>query len=170
MLFVEEPVNADTPRSLVALRRAFSGVKIAAGERLMTRWGAREWFEVGAVDVLQADVSHCGGIGELMRIATVAEVYGVQVAPHNPYGPVALAANLHACAAMPNFLILEHCRHRPWFDEVQKYGPRVESGCVHLTNEPGLGIGLNWDYVDRHPYQRIDPRYLVDRDGGMPCV
>ena len=170
MLFVEEPVNADTPRGLVELRRTFPDVRIAAGERVMTRWGFREWLELGAVDVIQADISHCGGIGELLRIASWAEVYNVRVAPHNPYGPVALAANLHACAAMPNFLILEHCRHRPWFDEVQQYGPRVEGGCVQLNDRPGLGIELDWDYVARHPYKRLSLRTFADRDGGMPSV
>jgi galactonate dehydratase len=170
MLFVEEPVNMDTPRSLVALRRAFPGVRIAAGERLMTRWMVREWLEVGAVDVLQVDISHTGGIGELLRIAACAEVYNVQVAPHNPYGPVALAASLHASAAMPNFLILEHCRHRPWFDEVQKHGPKVEAGCVQLTDRPGLGVELDWDYVLKHPYQRLKLRGLVDDYGGMPLI
>ena len=170
MLFVEEPVNMDTPRSLVALRRAFPGVRIAAGERLMTRWMVREWLEVGAVDLLQVDISHTGGIGELLRIAACAEVYNVQIAPHNPYGPVALAASLHASAAMPNFLILEHCRHRPWFDEVQKHGPKVEAGCVQLTDRPGLGVELDWDYVLKHPYQRLKLRGLVDEFGGMPLI
>lgn len=170
MLFVEEPVNMETPRHLVELRRAFPDVRIAAGERLMTRWGFREWLEQGAVDVIQADISHCGGIGELLRIATCAEVYNVQVAPHNPYGPVALAANLHACACMPNFLILEHCRHRPWFDEVQTYGPQVNAGRVELNDRPGLGIELDWDYVKKHPYQRLPLRLLTDRDGGLPLV
>ena len=170
MLFVEEPVNMDVPQGLVALRRAFPGVRIAAGERLMTRWGFREWLEQGAVDVIQADISHCGGIGELLRIATYAEVYNVQVAPHNPYGPVALAANLHACAAMQNFLILEHCRHRPWFDQVQQFGPLVRDGCVQLTDRPGLGIELDWDYVRKHPYQRLPLRMFEDAYGGMPSV
>src|SRR5262249_20087423 len=59
MLFVEEPVNADTPRGLVELRRANPGMRIAAGERMCTRWGFREWLEQGAVDVIQADISHC---------------------------------------------------------------------------------------------------------------
>jgi galactonate dehydratase len=154
----------------VDLPRAFPGVKIAAGERVLTRWGIREWLEVGAVDVLQCDISHCGGIGELVRIAAFAEVYNVQLAPHNPYGPVALAANLHACATIPNFLILEHCRHRPWLNEVQKRGPRVEGGHVLLPERPGLGVELDWDYVAAHPYQRLDPRHLAGRDGGMPCV
>ena len=102
MLFIEEQVNADTPEDLVKLRRAFPDMRIAAGERLVTRWQFREWLEQGAVDVIQADISHCGGIGELLRIASYAEVHGVQIAPHGPYGPVALAAAVHACAAMPN--------------------------------------------------------------------
>jgi galactonate dehydratase len=57
------------------LRRAWPGVRIAAGERQITRWGVREWLELGAVDVLQVDITHCGGIGELMRIAALAETY-----------------------------------------------------------------------------------------------
>jgi galactonate dehydratase len=170
MLFVEEPVNADTPRGLIELRRAFPDVWIAAGERLVTRWAFREWLEQGAVDVIQADISHCGGIGELLRIAAYAEVYNVLIAPHNPYGPVALAASAHACAAMPNFLILEHCRHRPWFNEVQTFGPKVEGGRVQLSDRPGLGIELNWEYVQKHPYQRLPMWTYTDRDGGLPLV
>ena len=170
MLFVEEPVNADTPRGLIDLRGAFPDVRIAAGERLVTRWQFREWLEQGAVDVVQPDVSHCGGIGELLRIASYAEVHNVQVAPHNPYGPVALAASAHACACMPNFLILEHCRHRPWFDEMQVFGPTVEDGRVTPSDRPGLGVELDWDYVNKHPYQPLPLRTFTDRDGGMPSV
>jgi len=99
-----------------------------------------------------------------------AETYNIQVAPHNPYGPVALAASAHACAAMPNFLILEHCRHRPWCDEVLKFGPRVEAGCVQLDDRPGLGVELDWDYVARHPYQRLDYWVYSDRDNALPCA
>jgi|SRR6185312_8516685 len=170
LLFVEEPVNADTPRHLIELRRAFPGVRIAAGERVMTRWGFREWLENGAVDVIQADICHCGGIGELVRIAACAEIYNVQIAPHNPYGPVALAANLHACAAMPNFLILEHCRLRPWFEQVQKESLPIRSGCVELTGRPGLGVELDWDYISRNPYRALNPWRLMDRHGSTPLI
>lgn len=170
MLFVEEPVNMDTPHGLIQLRNAFPDVRIAAGEREMTRWAFREWLEQGAVDVIQADISHCGGIGELLRIASYAEVYNVMVAPHNPYGPVALAATVHACACMPNFLILEHCRHRPWLDEVQNFGPVVQDGRVTPSDRPGLGIELDWDYVKKHPYQRLSLRAFTDQDGGLPMV
>ena len=170
MLFVEEPVNMDTPRGLIELRRAFPDMQIAAGERQATRWQFREWLEQGAVDVIQADISHCGGIGELLRIAVCAEVYNVQVAPHNPYGPVALVAAAHACLCMPNFLILEHCRHRPWFDEIQQFGPTIRDGRVTPSDRPGLGIELDWDYVAKHPYQRLPLRTFTDQDGGLPLV
>jgi galactonate dehydratase len=170
MLFVEEPVNMDTPDGLISLRQSFPDVRIAAGERNMTRWGFREWLEGGAVDVVQPDISHAGGISELMRIATYAEVYNVTVAPHNPYGPVALAAAAHAAAAMPNFLILEHCRHRPWLDEVQLQGPRVVDGAITLEDTPGLGVELDWDYVNAHPYQALNLRTFHDRDNALPLI
>ena len=170
MLFVEEPVNMDTPQGLREMRRCFPDVRIAAGERLMTRWQFREWLEVNAVDVIQADICHCGGIGELMRIATCAEVYNVQIAPHNPYGPVALAAAAHAAMAMPNFLILEHCRHRPWLDEVQVQGMPVVNGRIEVPDRPGLGVELDWDYVRRHPYQRLNLRTFQGADGSLPLV
>lgn len=171
LLFVEEPVNSDSPRNLVELRRAWPGVRIAAGERQVTRWGVREWLELGAVDVLQVDITHCGGISELLRIASMAEVYNVKVAPHNPYGPVALAANLHACAAMPNFLILEHWRYYSLFSEVQHYGPRVANGHIELTDRPGLGIDLNWDYIAKQPpFQPLQAYGFPEADGGMALV
>jgi galactonate dehydratase len=166
-LFVEEPVNADTPRAMISLRRAFPNVRIAAGEVVVTRWGFREWLEKDAVDVIQPDIGHCGGIGELMRIAAGAEVYGVKVAPHNPYGPVAMAANLHACVAMPNFLILEHCRLRPWFDRVQVVGPRIEGGFSTPLNRPGLGVELDWEFARAHEFHPIPTRLRLDKDGAL---
>jgi galactonate dehydratase len=170
LLFVEEPVNSDSPRSLVELRRAWPGVRIAAGERQLTRWGVREWLELGAVDVLQVDITHCGGISELLRIASMAEMYNLKVAPHNPYGPVALAANLHACAAMPNFLTLEHWRYYSLFNDVQKYGPKVTDGYLELPTNPGLGVDLNWEYIDKHPYHTLQVYGFPEVDGGMVLV
>jgi galactonate dehydratase len=170
LLFIEEPVNSDSPRSLVELRHAWPGVRIAAGERQLTRWGVREWLEMGAVDVLQVDITHCGGIAELLRIASMAEVYNVKIAPHNPYGPVALAANLHACAVMPNFLILEHWRYYSFFDEVQRYGPRVKDGYLQLPDKPGLGVEINWEFIAKHPFHTLSPYEFPEADGGMVLV
>jgi len=166
-LFVEEPVNTDTPRAIVSLRRAFPNVRIAAGEVIATRWGFREWLEEDAMDVIQPDIAHCGGIGELMRIASGAEVYGVKVAPHNPYGPVSMAANLHACVAMPNFLILEHCRLQPWFDRLQIAGPNIEEGFSTPLDRPGLGVELDWEFASEHEFHPIPMRLRFDEDGGL---
>lgn len=167
LLFIEEPVTGDIPSELQALTAAFPGERIASGERLSTRWGFREWVTSRAVHVVQADVTHCGGISELLRIAALAELHGMTVAPHNPYGPVALAANLHACAVMPNFLILEHCRHRPWLENVQLFGPTIRKGCLELNDRPGLGVELDWDYVQRHPYLPMPLRLRADVWGGL---
>lgn len=169
-LFIEEPVNGDNAQDLVELRRAFPAVRLAAGERKTTRWQFREWLEAGAVDILQPDICHCGGISELMRIAAAAETYGLLLAPHNPYGPVALAANVHACAAMPNFLILEHCRHRPWSDEAAPRRVEVANGAAQLPGTPGLGVDLDWEYVRRHPRRPLQPRTRRDGAGGMPLM
>lgn len=170
MFFIEEPVNGDSPRHLLDLRRAFPGQRIAAGERLMTRWGVREWLELGAVDVLQPDICHCGGIGELLRIASAAEVYDIPVAPHNPYGPVAFAANVHACAAMQNFLILEHWRDHNFFTKAQFEGVTVRNGCAQLDERPGLGVDLDWDFVKAHPYQPCVTFQFEDRYGGLSSI
>ncbi|MBI2824041.1 MAG: mandelate racemase/muconate lactonizing enzyme family protein [Planctomycetia bacterium] len=170
LLFVEEPINADLPSPLAALKRAFPDVRIAAGERLCTRWAFREWLSEGAVDVIQADVSHTGGISELMKIAHCAEVYNVLMAPHSPYGPVALAASAHASAAMANFLILEHCRLRPWFDQVQRFGPVLHGGHFLLDDRPGLGVELDLALIERHPYRPLPPRTYMDRWGAMPPI
>lgn len=171
LLFVEEPVCADTPRDLKTLRDAFPAVPIAAGERLSTRWGFREWLEVGAVDVIQPDLSHCGGITEIMKIASMAEVYNVAVAPHGPYGPVNKAAGVHAAAAMPNFLILEHCRMPPFYDQVQTQSLTIEDGHVLLPTAPGLGVDLDWEFLDSSPYVcgHAPPSY-TNADGSEPLA
>ena len=173
IFFVEEPTNQDTVNPTLQLKRAFPDVKIAVGERLFTRWGFREWFESQAIDVCQADICHTGGISELMKIAHYAEVYGIQIAPHNPYGPVALAAAAHAAAAMPNFVLLEHCRLRPWFEDVQKVAVPIVRGYVDLDElgkRPGLGVELDMDMIKNRPHRPLGANPFVLKDGSSPLV
>lgn len=171
MLFVEEPLEQGQIDPYVQLKRDFPALAIAAGERWMTRWDCRPWFERQAVDVCQVDVSHTGGISELMRIAALAELYGIRMAPHNPYGPVALAAAAHAAAAMPNFLVLEHCRLRPWFAQVQREPLPIRASCIQVADleaRPGLGVELDWELIDSHPHQPLAGRVPRTADGGRP--
>lgn len=171
MLFVEEPLEQSTIDPYLRLKRDFPDVPFAAGERWMTRWDCREWFERQVVDVCQADICHTGGISELMRIASFAEIYGISVAPHNPYGPVALAAAAHAAAAMPNFLILEHCRLRPWFQDVQTSAVPLDGGYIdvdELARRPGLGVEIDMEMVASRPFEPLDLRRKTNKDGSMP--
>ncbi len=170
LLFVEEPCSAEPAREMKRLRQAFPAVAIAAGERRCTRWGFREWLELGAVDVIQPDLSHCGGITEVIRIASMAEVYHVRVAPHGPYGPVNKAAGVHAAACIPNFLTLEHCRMPPYYDDVQTEGITIKDGCAELPTTPGLGVDLDWEYVAKHPYAPCAPRSYTQADGSETMV
>jgi len=80
---------------------------IATGERMYSRWDFKEVFEDGAVDVIQPDVSHAGGITEMKKIAAMAEAYDVAMAPHCPLGPIALASCLQVDACSPNAFIQE---------------------------------------------------------------
>jgi galactonate dehydratase len=88
---------------------ASSPVPLATGERL---YGRAEFLPVLAagIAVAQPDLSHAGGISEVHRIASLAEAYGAQLAPHCPLGPIALAASLQVAFATPNFLIQEQSR------------------------------------------------------------
>lgn len=170
LFFVEEPIEQSTVEPYARLKRDFPGMRVAAGERWITRWDCREWFEKQAVDVCQVDICHAGGISELMKIAHFAEVYGITIAPHNPYGPVALAAAAHAAATMQNFEILEHCRLRPWFDDVQTLRVPLAGGCVdveELGRRPGLGVELDMELVKSRPYQALPPRRYVGPDGSI---
>ena len=173
MHFVEEPTNMDIVAPTLRLKRDFPDVPIAIGERLITRWDCRLWFEQQAIDVCQVDISHAGGISEMMKIAHFAEVYGITIAPHNPYGPVALAASAHLAAAIQNFNILEHCPIKPWFDRVQKVGPEVTNGYIdvdELGKRPGLGVEIDLEVVKSQPYIPMDPRRQLVRDGSTPML
>lgn len=138
-LFIEEPC---LPENVDAMARivAASPLPIATGERLFTRWGFRELLEKASVAVVQPDISHCGGISEARKIANMAETYYAGFAPHNPLGPVNLAASLHLSATIPGFLAQEQLTYgvglltRP-FEQVDGY--------VELPSGPGLGIELD---------------------------
>lgn len=106
LLFIEEPLLSENPEGLAQFAQLVS-TPIALGERLHSRWDFKPFFEAGAVDIVQPDLSHCGGILEARRIAAMAEAYDVAVAPHCPLGPLALAACLQLAATAPNVALQE---------------------------------------------------------------
>ena len=97
---------SENPEGLAQIA-ALGSTPIALGERLYSRWDFKPFFESGAVDIIQPDLSHAGGIPECRKIAAMAEAYDVAVAPHCPLGPIALAACLQVAACTPNVAIQE---------------------------------------------------------------
>ncbi|MFC4360415.1 galactonate dehydratase [Halobium salinum] len=151
--FVEEPVLPEHNDALPAIAEHTSA-PIATGERMYSRWDFKEVFEQGAVDVVQPDLSHAGGITEVKKIADMAEAYDVALAPHCPLGPVALASCLQVDACSPNALIQEQSLdiHYNETSDVLDYLAdasvfEYEDGFVDIPDGPGLGIDVDESHV-----------------------
>jgi galactonate dehydratase len=150
--WLEEPIP---PENIGALRKVADHVTvpIAAGERVHDRIEFQEFFATGAVDVIQPDIGHIGGILEARKLAATAETHYLLVAPHNVGGDVLTAANLHLAACTPNFKIQEYFKHFG-ADEVRAVVsglPRLTDGYFELPAGPGLGVTLNAGFVDARP-------------------
>jgi galactonate dehydratase len=171
LYFFEEPTPPENLAALAKVVEAGFDMDIAAGERLYTKWGFRELIERQLVNVVQPDICHAGGITELKKIAALAETYYVSLAPHNPQGPISLAASVQLAAAIPNFAILEFVPNQPRRDEIQRQPLVVQSGHVELPTTPGLGVDLDEDAMLAHPYRahrRNEDE--VDADGAIVDV
>lgn len=147
-MFVEEPVVPELSFDLARICESTT-VPIATGERLYSRWDFRDVLPAG-IAVAQPDLSHAGGISESRRIASMAEIYGVGLAPHCPLGPIALAACLQVDFASPNALIQETSLgiHYNVGSDVLDYLVdtsvfRYADGFVDRLAGPGLGIEVD---------------------------
>ncbi|MDX8518437.1 galactonate dehydratase [Mesorhizobium dulcispinae] len=152
-MFIEEPLPPGETGALAQLA-AKSRVPIATGERLIDRPEFDDLFRARAVDIVQPDICHCGGLLEAKKIAAMAEAVSVGVAPHNPLGPIAGAAALHFAVSTPNHLIQEEMVGAvPWYFEVVKGPIRMVDGCWQVPDAPGLGVEVDEAVAERHPYK-----------------
>jgi galactonate dehydratase len=149
--WIEEPVPPENARAMARVARK-AGIPVATGERIHVRHEFRELFELGAVDILQPDITQCGGILETVKLAAWAEAYYVMVAPHNVGGPVSTAAALHVAARTPNFKVLEH--FNDFADEFVKAAapgnPEVVDSSFAVPEAPGLGVTLDERVIAEH--------------------
>ncbi len=154
--WIEEPV---APENIKALKKVTDGVTIpvATGERIHVRHEFREVFELQAADVIQPDLSMCGGIAETRKIAAWAETYYVLVAPHNVGGPISTAAALHLAACTPNFKIQEFFNDfaDAWVMDAAPGNPVVVDGYFDLPTGPGLGVTFDEAFAAEHPRERV---------------
>jgi len=138
-MFIEEPINCQEVDVMADIARG-TPLPIATGERIFTKWGFREILEKKAASILQPDLCHAGGITEVRLIAGMAEAFYAAIAPHNPLGPISLAAGIQMAAAIPNFLCLEQVTLGKGY---LKKPFEVREGYVDIPTGPGLGIELD---------------------------
>lgn len=141
--WVEDPVRPDAVDALGRLRDAVD-VPIATGETVVGRRGFLPLLQRGAVDVVTADVQWTGGLSEARRVATLADTFGVPIAPHDCTGPITFAACVHLVVSQRNGLIQETVRGflRTWYRDLVEGLPAIVDGHVAPTREPGLGVRL----------------------------
>jgi galactonate dehydratase len=150
-MWYEEPAGPEFPKEIAAIKRQIS-LPVCVGERLHSRFMARPILEAGAADILMPDITRCGGIGEMKRIATMAEAYNIPIAPHSPNGPISTIAAAHVMASIPNFFYQEFmATDVAWRDACLSRPLPIREGVYELGDEPGLGFDLVEEELERHP-------------------
>jgi galactonate dehydratase len=163
-MFVEEPINCQDHSLMAEIARG-THLPIATGERVFTKWGFREVLEKKAATILQPDLCHAGGITEVRLIAGMAEAYYATIAPHNPLGPISLAAGIQLAASIPNFLCQEH---RSLGDGYLKNPFVMKDGFVDVPAGPGLGIELDENALaNKIGHQWKNPESYDEDDGSV---
>mgnify|MGYP003326181644 FL=1 len=128
-------------------------IPIMGSERLNTKSQYRQLLDLDGVDVAQPDLMYAGGITEVRKIATFADIFQVPLSMHNTKGPVGILAAAHLMASIPNVAPMEFGTGIDWRDEILTEPLRVEDGCVVLPEAPGFGGELAycvlWVFTDR---------------------
>ncbi len=150
LFWFEQPTAEKSLENCLAVKEQ-CGLTIAGGEQRGLR---SDWVEVAenlSMDIPMPDVTVVGGIGELKKIGDMLHAWGLPTAPHGPFGPVVIAAGVHAMASLPGFLILEYgWGEVPWRKDLTIPGEEIVNGRIRINDRPGLGIELNPEMVEQH--------------------
>ena len=148
--WLEEPILADEISNFARLAERTS-IPIAAGENHYTKWEFKELLEKGGVRIVQADVVRCGGLTEFLKIAALADAYGLPVCPHN--SPL---TDVPVVAAVPNGLFHEHVEEMSAsIGRMVKDRASPERGMVVPLDKPGFGIELDPEAVARYCHKPV---------------
>lgn len=147
----EEPVQWHNDRRALRDVRYLGGIPICAGQSEFSTSGCRDLMQAGAIDVCNFDASWSGGPTAWRRTAAVAAAYDVQMGHHEEP-----QVGLHLLASVPHGTYAE-CFHPDrdpfWWHLIVNRPPAVD-GCLQLSDVPGLGWELDWDYIDAHRLDR----------------
>src|SRR5579883_801024 len=174
LLWVEEPCPPENVRAMARIARRVN-TPIATGERLVASYGVRELVEQAVVDIVQTDANHVGGITGLWKVAALANVSSISMAPHACEGPIGMLASLHVDASIPNFLIQECCgqavpqvRDKVWEEWFGFPVMRMVNGKYPLPEKPGLGFELAEEALKKYPFAGTRPMARVfHKDGSV---
>ena len=167
--FIEEPIRDETPEAYEELRK-LTAVPFAIGEEFASKWQFLPYIERGLTNYARLDICNVGGFTEAMKVAGWAEAHYIDLMPHNPLGPICVAATSHFASAVANFSWLEirHSVGEPglnFYDhEVFPVQPKLEPGKVILSDAPGLGIEVDEASLTE-PFKYWESVHLRRRDG-----
>ncbi len=150
----EEPVP---PESLTALKQVRDSVNvpISVGERLFGRFDVAPIVESRLADYVMQDVCWSGGISEMRKTAHMLETHYVPISPHTVLGPVQLLAAAHAVMTVPNLYRVEFSLSGlETYNQMLDKPLDIRDGVLHLPEAPGLGYGLNDDFIKSHAIER----------------
>ena len=155
----EEPCPSENLEALGEVRKA-TAIPVVSGEALYGRADFRRLLNERCVDIINPDVSNCGGILEMTYIAAAAEAELVAVSPHNYNSTtLAMSATVHAAACMSNFIITEYFLPYESFGQTVSTNPLVpKDGYIDLPTGPGLGLDILEDAVRAHPGRSYSAR------------
>ena len=158
IVWFEEALPPDDIDGFVELTRS-SPVPISGGEVLTRRQSFQPWLKSNAVDIIQPDVTKCGGLSEFRRIAQTAQDHNIQVVPHGWNTAIGLAADLQISAFLPNATYVEYLTPCAYIDELTTTPFQLnDDGYLAIPQAPGLGIDIDDDRLRRFCPDRIEFR------------
>ncbi len=150
-LFMEEPIHPDNLEALKKYRKK-TQVRVALGERLLTKESVIYTLKNDLADFLQVDLTNIGGVTQAMKVSAIAEGFGVEMAFHNAFGPIQNAVTIQLDATIPNFLIQEsfYDVFPAWKRQLVKNQSKIENGHSRVPTRPGIGVEVDERVFDDH--------------------
>ena len=169
--FLEEPIRDETPSAYNALRK-MTNIPFAIGEEFASKWQFIPYIENDITQFARIDICNVGGITESMKVAGWCESHYIDMMPHNPLGPICTAASIHYGASVPNFAWLEtresSAENAGFFDdEIIQSSHKMQNAMYVVSDEPGLGVKVNEDYLKNSKFKQWDPPQLERNDGSV---
>ena len=155
LFWLEDPTPAELQESFRIIRQ-HTTTPLAVGEVFNSIYDCQQLIQEQLIDYIRTAVVHAGGITQLRKIASLAEMYHVRTGCHGAtdLSPVCMAAALHFDLSVHNFGIQEYMRHSQETDAVFPHSYTFENGFMHPGNAPGLGVDIDEKLAARHPYER----------------